>query len=108
MTAFCVPPPLKLLWLIPYKVIISEGVGELGVTVLNEEAVRGGGTVATFPLLPGAYPRPTHQWLLATLPHLRYLSSGSVQFSPAFGLISIDRISSSEEKFCRKIQFQDC
>ena len=72
MTAFCVPPPLKLLWLIPYKVIISEGVGELGVTVLTEEAVRGGGTVATFPLLPGAYPRPTHQWLLATLPHLRY------------------------------------
>ena len=77
-----VSPPLKLLWLIPYKVIISEGVGELGVTVLNEEAVRGGGTVATFPLLPGAYPPPTHPWLLATHPpHLRYGISVQAQFN---------------------------
>jgi hypothetical protein len=52
------------------QVIISEGGGELGVTVVDDETLRCGG-VATYPLLPGAYPRLIHQWILASLPKLK-------------------------------------
>ena len=75
------------------QVIISEGGGELGVTVLDEEAVRAGG-VATFPLLPRAYPYATHQWILATLPQLR----SAQPEGPSICTVSQCRMYKQEEK----------